>query len=261
MSINKVFGTRIKSLRKQRKENQDVVAKLIDVDRSAVAKYESRVRMPELDKIIILSQYFNVSINYLLGLTDVPDSQTDDTDAYPKLSIKMFVPENVDLIRGSMTYEEMSNDMSIKMDNPLFKTTFDANYLKCLAKGKVQATYQTIGLLASYAKVDQSFFYRDNTIEGFESAKKDFAVKALQEIDSLLGNEFRAFVVDASSLPYLERAALLKKLDIAPEKLDWLIENFLKDPGDWKYLEFALDIKNKNIDPGEITGFSLKYSK
>ena len=261
MSVNKVLGARLKSLRKQRKENQDVLAKLLDVDRSTIAKYESEGRMPGYNKVIALSQYFNVNINYLLGLTDVPDAQTDGTDAYPKPSISMFVPENVDLIRCSMTYEEMSHDMSVKMDNPLFKTIFDAAYLKRLAKDKVQATYQIVGLLASYAKVDPLFFYKDNTIEDLENAKKDYAVKVLREIDNLLGNELRTFVADASNLPYLERAVLLKKLDIAPEKLDWLIENFLKNPDIWKYLEFALDVKNKNIDPSEIIGFSLKYSK
>ena len=180
MSMNSVIATRIRDLRAQRNDSLDDIAKLLKVNSTAVCKYETGYREPDCNTIIVLSQYFGVSTDYLLGATDIKDAPPllgyIGTAARP--SIGKFVPENIDLIRGDMTYEEMSNDMSIKMNNPLFKTIFDPGYLKRLAKGKLQATYPVTGLLASYTKVDHSFFYRKNTIEDLVNARKDYAAGA-----------------------------------------------------------------------------------
>ena len=61
---------RLKQLREERKLKQEDIAKLLHVEIAAVSKYETG-RVPLKDEyILILSNFFNVSTDYFLGLTD-----------------------------------------------------------------------------------------------------------------------------------------------------------------------------------------------
>lgn len=62
---------RIKELRAEKNINQEVLAKLLGLEVAGVSKLETgRVPLKD-DYIIKLSEYFQVSIDYLLGKTDV----------------------------------------------------------------------------------------------------------------------------------------------------------------------------------------------
>jgi transcriptional regulator with XRE-family HTH domain len=264
MSINNICGSRIKFLREKKNEMQGELADLLKICRTAVCRYEMGNRVPDYSTLIILAQHFNVSIDYLLGVTDIPDIQPlpGAIDAVKQPSVKMFVPSNIDLICGSLGYEETAKNMSLKMGNPLYQTVFNSDYLEALANGKIPATHRTIELLATYALVDPSFFYRNNTIEDLENAKMEYIKNVTLSISNdILDNELKTFVFQSNNVKYLKLAMSLKGLNIDPEKLTLIIENLFKNTDGWKYVEFAQDIKNKGIDPNEIIGYSLKYSK
>lgn len=59
----------IKQLRKENKKTQEELAKAIDVSRSTIAGYETDKRKPDIDTLIKIANYFNVSVDFLLGLT------------------------------------------------------------------------------------------------------------------------------------------------------------------------------------------------
>lgn len=62
---------RLKQLREERNLKQEDVAKLLHVEIAAISKYETG-RVPLKDEYIkILSDYFNVSSDYLLGIADI----------------------------------------------------------------------------------------------------------------------------------------------------------------------------------------------
>lgn len=62
---------RLKELRQEKNLKQDVLANLLSVEASAISKLETG-RVPLRDTYIIaLSDFFNVSSDYLLGITDV----------------------------------------------------------------------------------------------------------------------------------------------------------------------------------------------
>lgn len=70
------IAERILQLRKARGLSQEQLANEIGVSRQAVSKWESQQSLPDLDKIIILSEYFNVSADYLLmGKNNKPQSK------------------------------------------------------------------------------------------------------------------------------------------------------------------------------------------
>lgn len=60
------ISERIQQLRKQKGYSQEDLADKLGVSRQAVSKWESRQSTPELDKIIALSQLFNISTDYIL---------------------------------------------------------------------------------------------------------------------------------------------------------------------------------------------------
>lgn len=60
------LADRIQSLRKARGISQEELADRLGVSRQAVSKWESEQSMPDLNKIIALSEYFEVTTDYLL---------------------------------------------------------------------------------------------------------------------------------------------------------------------------------------------------
>ncbi|MBE6764618.1 MAG: helix-turn-helix transcriptional regulator [Ruminococcaceae bacterium] len=56
----------LKSIRKQLKLNQQKVAMDLHISREALSYYENGKREPSLALLVAMSQYFNVSINYLI---------------------------------------------------------------------------------------------------------------------------------------------------------------------------------------------------
>ena len=60
------IADRIQSLRKLKGVSQEELADIIGVSRQSVSKWESEQSVPDLDKVIIMSDYFDVSTDYLL---------------------------------------------------------------------------------------------------------------------------------------------------------------------------------------------------
>ena len=69
-------GDRIQSLRKSKGMSQEELADQMGVSRQAVSKWESEQATPDLDKVVIMSELFEVTTDYLLkGIEPV---KTDD---------------------------------------------------------------------------------------------------------------------------------------------------------------------------------------
>ena len=60
------IADRIHSLRKMKGISQEELADRIGVSRQAISKWESEQSLPELDKIIVMSDYFEVTTDYIL---------------------------------------------------------------------------------------------------------------------------------------------------------------------------------------------------
>lgn len=60
------FAEKLIVLRNQRGYTQEKMAEELQISRQAISKWESGTTLPDTDKLIQLSDYFNVSIDYLL---------------------------------------------------------------------------------------------------------------------------------------------------------------------------------------------------
>lgn len=66
----KIFSERLRTLRQEKGLGQVQLAKELDVGKSIVSLWELGQCEPTLSKLIAMSQYFEVSIDYLAGLED-----------------------------------------------------------------------------------------------------------------------------------------------------------------------------------------------
>ncbi len=56
----------LKEIRKKKNLNQQKVALDLNISREALSHYENGKREPSLNMLVIMSKYFNVSIDYLI---------------------------------------------------------------------------------------------------------------------------------------------------------------------------------------------------
>ena len=61
-----ILGEKIMELRKRNGWSQEELAGKLNVSRQSVSKWESSMSVPELDKVLQLSEIFEVSTDYLL---------------------------------------------------------------------------------------------------------------------------------------------------------------------------------------------------
>lgn len=62
---------RLKELREERRLSQDGLALKLNVSQSTISAYEVGDRTPDLETLIAIAQFFNVSLDYLAGQTDL----------------------------------------------------------------------------------------------------------------------------------------------------------------------------------------------
>ncbi len=63
---------RLKELRKKKGISQLRLATDLNTTQNTISRYETGEREPGIDELIKIADYFNVSIDYLIGRTDNP---------------------------------------------------------------------------------------------------------------------------------------------------------------------------------------------
>ncbi|WP_274964150.1 helix-turn-helix domain-containing protein [Tepidanaerobacter syntrophicus] len=73
-----LFNEVVKKLRAEKQVSQKAVADAIGVDRTTYNKYETGKSQPDFETIKKLADYFGVSVDYLLGRTDIRNPYIPD---------------------------------------------------------------------------------------------------------------------------------------------------------------------------------------
>lgn len=68
--MKQIFGNRLKNLRKEQGEMQADLAEELKVDTSMISLWENGKNFPEVKKLIELAEHYNVSTDYLIGLSN-----------------------------------------------------------------------------------------------------------------------------------------------------------------------------------------------
>lgn len=69
-----IFGQRLRKLREQKGITQAEISKALKMNRATYAHYETGRREPDIATLRLLAEYFNVSVDYLIGKTNERNS-------------------------------------------------------------------------------------------------------------------------------------------------------------------------------------------
>ena len=166
----KEIGERIKHLRISKKLTQDEVAHALNVKRETVTRWETGARDIKTEITILLSKYFNVSADYLLGLTENTSTNISEIGISNKTGFSTSTVENIldlpiklkiildkiinELLKSDLLekFEELKEN-NIKLIN-LYQT--DSIYNKLVEDEEL--TYNTI---ANADELNVKFIFKD----------------------------------------------------------------------------------------------------
>ncbi|WP_197068345.1 helix-turn-helix domain-containing protein [Candidatus Soleaferrea massiliensis] len=87
---------RLKELREEQRLNQEGLALKLHVSQSTISAYEIGERTPDLETLLTIAKFFNISLDYLVGLSNVKQTiQSSD-----------LLPDELDHLH---TYRQLSD--------------------------------------------------------------------------------------------------------------------------------------------------------
>ena len=96
------IADRIKQLRKKKGVSQSQLAEAIGVKNNTVSTWERGTRKPDFDALQLLSNYFEVSFEYLLGSSDKDEARVKpsqgELDSYALSAIADEIKESTELL-------------------------------------------------------------------------------------------------------------------------------------------------------------------
>ena len=211
-----MFKERLNELREEREIRKAEFARQIGLDSSTINRYESGEREPDNEKLTRIADYFNVSIDYLLG-------RTDDKEPFRK----KFISSNIMLLKGNLSFQELADDITENLNSIKLENTFSADYLENFANDVRIPPYQYVGLLALYAQVNERFFYQYNNENDLLVAREVYIRERERPVLALRYDLYN-FVADPDNEEYIR----------------WVKEN-LKDRNIHPREILGVDVKSK----------------
>jgi transcriptional regulator with XRE-family HTH domain len=111
------YGDRLKRLREDKKLSQQQLADRLNINRSTYARYELAQTQPDYDTLKKIADFFQVSIDYLLGRTDNPSTVREEKTPYNAGKEKSIYDEQKELL---LTPDELKVLQEIKKHPVLF---------------------------------------------------------------------------------------------------------------------------------------------
>lgn len=208
------FSNVLKQLREEKNLSQKDIANYLGLTRQAVTSYELAKREPDYSVLKKLADYFSVSIDYLLGRANCKD-------------INAFtVGKNIELIRGDLTYKELSADISKKTGVLIFY-----EMLELYEKGERMPFIGTIKILAKYALVQDSFFRQYNTLESYNE-ERELYKREMKIVNTNENLDYRTAVIG----------------DMESDLIRWIMTG----SSNVNYIKFVKEIQESGLTVSEI---------
>ena len=107
---------RIKELREKHGMSQTAIAKIACVHQTAVSQWENGRTSPDIDSALSLCKYFNVSLDYFFGRTNI--ANFDEIKKAPFVSDERI---NLFFQLDEEDKDEVYGFMKMKLDKPKYK--------------------------------------------------------------------------------------------------------------------------------------------
>ncbi len=193
---NSVFPSRLRTLLEERGITITALAKELKISRQAVSQYVDGSAQPNIDRLVMIARFFDVSSDYLLGLSDYKQNQT-----------------------GNLTAKEMgiSESAALQLCKDTKNNGFSGMLLSMLAKSS--CFYDLANAVASYIHVITLANERTDTIP------RVYKLEKMAKYRRYLVNESFFKVLDSSFIlfPLDERIAIARtqeKMSLSQKKGD-----------------------------------------
>lgn len=113
--MTSTLGNNIRYSREKNNLSQKELAKILNIANSTLSQYESDVRIPSDEIKILIADYFNVSVDYLLGRPNNPNEKSKADE------LEEDFPEGVSVLyRANKNLTPEQKEMMLRM----IKATF-----------------------------------------------------------------------------------------------------------------------------------------
>ncbi len=113
-----MLSERLKILRNEKKLSQRELANKLNISNGTIAMYETNKRQPDNETLTKIADFFNVSIDYLLGRTDIKNTPTVDEEFSVILNNEELLVAFKDLMNLSDSdKQEIINYIKFKKNN------------------------------------------------------------------------------------------------------------------------------------------------
>ncbi|KIL74180.1 helix-turn-helix domain-containing protein [Bacillus badius] len=104
-----MFGARLRELRKKKKMTMKELGAKFSLAESTISGYENGNRKPDLELINAFADFFEVSVDYLLGRTDNPETKSTITVAGQSVSLS---PDELRVFKELIKHQAMFHDLA-----------------------------------------------------------------------------------------------------------------------------------------------------
>lgn len=172
--IRMIFADKIISLRKKMGWSQEELAHQLNVSRQAVSKWESAQSVPDLERVLQLSQLFGVTTDYLLKDEMETETYTQE-EAAPSLRKVTLSQANEYLLlrKGAALRIAMATFLCIVAVIPLFLLTGAAEFNYLSMQPETAVVVSLALLLVMVAAAVGMFIYTGHQAEPFSFLEKE----------------------------------------------------------------------------------------
>lgn len=124
-----MLGKRLKKLRKERGLLQKDIAQILNITTSAYGYYEQDKRDPDTKTLRILADFYNVSVDYLLGRTNIRNPYDDISSISSKefSDIDELSPESKKELEKFIELLKLKDKMEMDKSNDETSSALDGN--------------------------------------------------------------------------------------------------------------------------------------
>ena len=137
------FGKRLRKLRESKNISQVELAKVFNITSAALSQYELNKRFPDEETLHKLADYFDVSVDYLLGRTDIRAPHISDEYAKKHKVTKRDLSQYEDFIQHAGAFfmnDEVADDDKEKLFRDISELFWKAKEINKEKYGKKKKT-------------------------------------------------------------------------------------------------------------------------
>lgn len=110
------FGERLYELRNKNNLSQEELAEVLDVSRQSISKWENDKAYPEMTRLLFMSDYFDVSLDYLMrGIKKENNEEKVTADDADKNSNDKYKTKNILLVWNNFLSNLSPNQKTLFM--------------------------------------------------------------------------------------------------------------------------------------------------